>query len=794
MLTVATGGLRSRWATFVGSFVALAIGVGLMTTMTLGIAASLDPPTRTPQRFASSPVVVRGTDTLTVEVRRGPGTARVSKKLAHPHPVDAELVRELRAVGRVERDGSADDAVGVDAPVGVVRKVVGERAQVLTGDDRALAESGAEEDAEALVTVNAVLGTAGGVTTFVSVFVVASTFAFAVAVRRRELGLLRTAGATPGQLRRLLLTEAAAVGVLASAVGCLAGRWGADRLARVLVDGGLAPSWFAVGDDSWPLHAAFWTGLLVALTGAWAASWRAGRIGPVEALRESSVDSGAMPLGRRLLGIGLLVGGLGLLVWSLATDPSGLLKRKTYTTQPMVLITGVALLAPLLVRPVARALRLPGAVGMLVRENTGAAVRRTAAVAAPVLVTVALAGSLLGSAETVTASKAAEARAHTAADLVVTGADLRPVDVPGATLSPSASTAVFVREEGSALIRSDARAVSDPDALAKVGRLPVVAGDVRDLDDRSIIVNEEWERHEVGQRVDVWLGDGRPTTLRIVAVLALGTGDNGAYVTTANAPSARVDRIDVRLGERAGVAAGAAGAAGAGADVGVGGADVGASGADVGAVVSALRAGVSGSGAGESGAGERGAGAGGPGADGHSAGAGGPDAGAGGRDAGAQGANEPGAGGPGAGAADGVHVAAVADWLAATHPQTGSKTRLGLWLVLGIALLYTAIALANTLLTANSSRSAELHALRLSGATRAQILRVVAGEALFAVTIGAILGAAVTAVNLTGLGAALATLSAPVAVTVPWTTVGLATGACAAVAVVAAVASCPRAR
>ncbi|WP_349362052.1 ABC transporter permease [Streptomyces sp. H27-C3] len=241
MLTVALSALRTRWATFVGSFVALAIGVGLMTTMTLGIAASLDPPTRTPQRFASSPVVVRGTDTLTVEMRRGPNTARVSKKLAHPHPVDADLLRDLRALGRVERNGNRSDAVGVDtpvsavgvdAPVGAVRRAVGDRAQVLTGDDRALADPGAEEDAEALVTVNAVLGTAGGVTTFVSVFVVASTFAFAVAVRRREFGLLRTAGATPGQIRRLLLSEAAAVGVLASAVGCLAGQRGPGAARR----------------------------------------------------------------------------------------------------------------------------------------------------------------------------------------------------------------------------------------------------------------------------------------------------------------------------------------------------------------------------------------------------------------------------------------------------------------------------------------------------------------------------------------------------------------------------------
>ncbi|MFE9395164.1 FtsX-like permease family protein [Streptomyces flavidovirens] len=705
--------LRSRWATLAGSFVALAIGVSLIAVMGLGLASTFDPPERAPERFASSPVVVMGTDTLTVEVERGPGTARVSKKLEHPHPVDARLVRELRALGPVVVDtgGAAVDAVGVDAPVDDVRRVVGERAEVLTGDERRRADPGAEQDAEALVAVNSALGTAGGVTTFVSVFVVASTFAFAVAVRRREFGLLRTAGATPGQLRRLLLAEATVVGVLAGAVGCRLGVWGAPRLAGAMVDAGLAPQWFAMGDQAWPLHAAFWAGLLVALCGAWAASWRAGRIGPAEALRESSVDSGTMPLGRRLLGYGLLLAGTGLLAWSLGTDPSGLLKRKTYMTQPMVLVVAVALLAPLLVRPVARALRLPGAVGMLVRENTAASLRRTAAIAAPVLVTVALAGSLLGSAETITASKAGEARARTAADLVVTGgADggLRVGGgrVAGATLSASASTAVYVREERSALIRSDARAVTDPAALVEVARPPVVAGDVRDLDDRSIVVNEEWERAEVGRQVDVRLGDGRAVTLRIVAVLGVGTGDNGAYVTAANAPSAPVDRIDVKLEE----------------------------GADAGAVAAGLRT------------------------------------------------------------TTGGQVATVDEWLAASHPRTSPTTRNGLWLVLGIALVYTAIALANTLLMANSARSQELTALRLSGATRTQVLCVVAGESLFAVAIGAVLGAAVSAVNLAGLSAALTTLAVPVSVAVPWAEMALATASCAAVAVLAAWLSCPRPR
>ncbi|MFF2410625.1 FtsX-like permease family protein [Streptomyces sp. NPDC058092] len=702
MLIVALATLRTRWTTLIGAFVALALGVGLIAVMGLGLASTLGAPERAPQRFAGAPVVVMGDDTLTVGVRRGPSTDRVSRRLAHPHPVDIELLRDLRELGPVTRDDGnsargGPDAVGVDAPVDEVRRVVGDRALVLTGDDRRRADPAAARDAEGLVTVNALLGTAGGVTAFVAVFVVASVFAFAVALRRREFGLLRTAGATPGRLRRLLLTEAAVVGTLASAAGCALGLRGAPLLAGLLVDEGMAPSWFTVRPVVWPLHAAFWTGLVVAFAGVWAASRRAGRITPAEALREADVDAGVLPPTRRLLGFALLVGAAFLMAKSLATDPSALLKRKTYTTQPMVLITAAALLTPLLVRPLARLVRLPGATGMLVTANVSASLRRTAAVAAPVLITVALAGSVAGSATTVAAAKAAEVRAHTRADLVVTGEELRVRPVPGATLSASASTAVYVREEGTALLASEARAVDDAKALATVGRLPVVAGDIRDLDDRSIVVNEEWEQHTVGATVRVWLGDGRPAALRIAAVLALGTGNNGAYVTRANAPAAPVDRIDVRLSP----------------------------GADRAAVTARLLD-------------------------------------------------------------TGGTVRPVEQWLAATHPRTGPQTRLGLVVILGIALVYTAIALASTMLMAGSVRSSELNALRLAGATRSRVLAVVAGETLFAVAIGALLGLAVTAVNLAGLGIALASLSAPVAVSVQWPLVGGTAGVCAVVAVGAA--------
>ncbi|WP_405828305.1 MULTISPECIES: FtsX-like permease family protein [unclassified Streptomyces] len=801
MLSIALRTARTRWVTFVGSFLALALGVGLVATTGLGLAATLDAPQRLPERFAQAPVVVKGDDVLRVPTPNGERTRR----LAHPKPVDRGLAQRLAALGRttedrsfpVRADGAPEQLVGhpwsvaafapyaladgrapqsdeevvttgwaapgtrlttdrgpatvvgtVAAPGGghgfedavfwtdarasrlspaidqlvvaaepaAVRAAVGQDpdVRVLTGRDRRHADPDPERDSEALLAVNALLGTSGGVTGFVSAFVVASTFAFAVAQRRKEFALLRTAGATPGQVRRTVLAEALVLGVLASAAGCLLGAYGAPVLARCLVEDGIAPRWFAIGDATWPLHAAFWTGLLVALAGVLAASWRAGRVGPAEALREAAVETRTMTPGRWILGAALLLAGLGTLAHALLTDPSDLLHRKTYITRPMLFIVAFALLAPVLVRPLARLVawlpaRLPGAGGMLIRENAAAGIRRTAAIAAPVLVTVALAGSLLGTTATLGEARAAEIRQQTSADFVITGGaggfDRAAVEriraVPGTEVSATAATTVHVLEEGVALIRSDARA-ADPKALARTAEPPLVAGRLSDLDDDSVIVTQEWERHTVGSRVDVWLGDGTRKNLRIAAVMSIGTGNNGAYVTPANAAGAPVDRIDVRLA---------------------------------------------------------------PGAD----------------------AAEVGSGLAEAAARAGGRALTKDQWVAASHPETKRTTRLGFLLVLGIALLYTGIALANTLVMATADRARELAALRLAGATRWQVLRLVAGESLTVVLVGAVVGSLVAVLNLAGIRWAFGLLDVPGGIVIPWDVLGATVAACAALAVVSAV-------
>ncbi|HEY1818769.1 MAG TPA: FtsX-like permease family protein [Trebonia sp.] len=72
MLTVALATMRTRWATFVGTFAALALGVSVIATMTLVLAAaSGDNPHQRPERFAAAPYVIQVDPNLQVQDRYG---------------------------------------------------------------------------------------------------------------------------------------------------------------------------------------------------------------------------------------------------------------------------------------------------------------------------------------------------------------------------------------------------------------------------------------------------------------------------------------------------------------------------------------------------------------------------------------------------------------------------------------------------------------------------------------------------------------------------------------------------
>ena len=115
---------------------------------------------------------------------------------------------------------------------------------------------------------------------------VANTLQLSVNERRRELGLLRTVGAEPGQVVRLVLVEAAALSVVGVIGGITLGVGGAFVAVRALASLGL-------GTFTLPVVVVAGTAvasLALGLGGAWLPALAASRTGIAEALGED--DSG----------------------------------------------------------------------------------------------------------------------------------------------------------------------------------------------------------------------------------------------------------------------------------------------------------------------------------------------------------------------------------------------------------------------------------------------------------------------------------------------------------------------
>ena len=102
--------------------------------------------------------------------------------------------------------------------------------------------------------------------------------------REREIGVLRSQGASPGQIRSLVLTEASMVGLLSSIVGILCGAAMAMILTWVINKAFFG--WTIDLRYPWDVIAAtpLWI-LPAALFAAWIPAARASRIPPARAIR-----------------------------------------------------------------------------------------------------------------------------------------------------------------------------------------------------------------------------------------------------------------------------------------------------------------------------------------------------------------------------------------------------------------------------------------------------------------------------------------------------------------------------
>ncbi|MCZ7423534.1 FtsX-like permease family protein [Verrucosispora sp. WMMA2121] len=435
--------------------------------------------------------------------------------------VAAALAPGVRAIGLLVAPGADAEDVAAAA-----RGVVGGDGRALTGDERGALEP--RDDARTRWIGMQVLTATAALAGFVTVFVVASAFAFTVAQRRRELGLLRAVGATGRQVRRILYVEALGVGVSAGLAGLLVGAALAPVLGRLLVDVGFQPATFRVRYESWPVAVSLAAGPVIALLAVWSASRRAARVRPLEALRAAAVEQ--RPIGRLRIATGALLVAVGVaLSLGTATSDDARSAATFALYAVMALVAGVAVLAPAVVGPVVRMLRVPvrprgGAIGMLVRAGALTATRRTASIAAPVLLTVAFAVLVSGMVRTTTAAYAAGR-----ADNVNAGWIVVPDRTPGLSDQAVAATGgtallpttVFVSDPSTPPENRPLTALGvDPAGFAAANRaLTVVAGSLGGLGGDDTVVLTASANRQPTEPYALVFADGELVSLRVVAVV-----------------------------------------------------------------------------------------------------------------------------------------------------------------------------------------------------------------------------------------------------------------------------------
>ncbi|WP_127503476.1 ABC transporter permease [Actinoplanes solisilvae] len=294
---------------------------------------------------------------------------------------------------------------------------VGAGYDVKTG--KQLAEESSAQFKEALGFFNNILLGFAGVALFVGTFLILNTFSIIVAQRTRELALMRALGAGRRQVIGSVLLEAVVIGLVAAALGLGAGVGVGALLVTLFgsMSGGLDPA--PVGVPLAAILSSLIVGVVVTVVAAVLPALRASRISPIAAMQDVATPD--RPL-TRVTVTGAIIGAAGaatLGVGLYATNSLWLI-----LTGVLVTFIGVALLTPLISKPVVGALgrlfswSVPGRLGRL---NSGRNPRRTAITAAALMVGIALVTGVTVVMDSAKQSLAAQAENTIKAEIVIGG-------------------------------------------------------------------------------------------------------------------------------------------------------------------------------------------------------------------------------------------------------------------------------------------------------------------------------------------------------------------------------------
>ena len=385
----------------------------------------------------------------------------------------------------------------------------------------------AAADARALR--NALLGFAA-IALVVGSFVIANTFSMLVGQRTRELALLRAVGLSRRQVRRLVLGEAALVGLLGGVAGIAAGYGFAVPAVRLLDQAGSATVVVR-----WPaLLAALAVAVGVTVLSTWSSARRAAGTPPVAALR-GEITALPRDIRRRTIA-GAIVAAPGIAVYGYAglTDQIDEQVGTVGLGGAVLLILAVILLAPALCRLLLGSLSAPlarlGATGRLAAGNARRNPRRTAATASALMISLSVVTGLTIFGHSVERYTVASVRDGVAAQLVAQPAGDAEAAIPQRSVDRLARApgvrAVAALRYGLLPVRVGPLAtqasatITDPAALGTALRLTMLSGQVDDLDGGVFVSGDLARRYgvSVGDRLTLGWPRGGERELAVTGV------------------------------------------------------------------------------------------------------------------------------------------------------------------------------------------------------------------------------------------------------------------------------------
>jgi putative ABC transport system permease protein len=364
-----------------------------------------------------------------------------------------------------------------------------------------------------------------GVSLFVGGFIIANTFSMLVAQRTRELALLRAIGASRGQVLRVVLGEAAVLGLVGSLLGLGMG---------VLLAAGLMALFDALGLDlsgglpvqTRTIVVSLLVGTLVTMLSAVLPAIRASRVAPVAAMRDDVAAPAGGVLRRGLIGALIVLVGAGLLVPGVVQDD---VQWALVGFGAALIVIGSLVAAPATTRPVIRVVAAPlvsvtGTVGRLAQANSLRNPRRTATTASALMIGLALMAGVSVIASSTTASVADIVESQLTADYVLNGGNA-PFPVTVADKVSTLPDVTSVATLGGVQVVVDKKALfamaAEAKGIADNVKVEVDSGSLNSLDSGQILISKtlsEDRGWKVGTVLDAGIGTFKSQSLTVGAV------------------------------------------------------------------------------------------------------------------------------------------------------------------------------------------------------------------------------------------------------------------------------------